>query len=1081
MITIRVWGGNSLTVGTSDSRVGEVLFAEGLTNNSGSASINASENISFDQTLNISGGKTTVDTLKNISITSNDTYTASTGDDSGALYTNGDGFDVSLNAAGKISIIQNGSSYAVNMQGGDSAGTVLAEAGGLLDIQGHVSATANQRETSTLTLVGHSGVKINTGDENHQLINASLRVGEKAKIVVKDSQSLSIVGNEEFGVLVGRTNNDNTGSADSQGAGWAEISVTDQFNIVSNYEDSIGIAIYSMGSSADISASNIGITAGKLAIDLSAVDNGNQDAHLIVRATNGNIVLEAASGVFVNTHTDNNNPWDLDLKAEGSSDRTGIISISATGSSGYALMNQNDAASRLEARVIQLTSSGKGLVHHGFSYADKQNDNHAVSSLNADQISISAKNEAILTESDEDITNSLNEISLSANSLLSLSSTESSVIGVEDVIADSKTTVSLSSQGTMVLSSKSTSSSVISVKGFDYGNSETTDSQGTTVSLRAKQIVLQSADLNSTAIDASGSKTKVSVVAEGGTEQSVVQGNVYAHGGAQVDISLADGIFEGATNNQEPQEAEGTINISLGTTTNARSGSSARWNVTQNSNLNTLVLNDAVLNLGWRDAQDLNGYKSLKSEYFGAAQGETGGSGDLHFNIDLAQESSGSLDFIDAGRVSGVYTGHVQFDNPQDLADKLYTEHYLIRQEEGSMTVSDPDGKPMSGAGMLSQWTWKFLPDSQKDPTGEITQDDLLGLGNVSNGEAGDWILARVPSEPTDPDVPEIEDNLTLGTSTAQALAYLADLEDLRKRIGEVRYGAQAGVWAKAFSKQDRVESSVGRGFKQEAYGINVGVDALVGKTESSAWLLGGAFRYSRADQEGLAAGGNATGDLNEYSIKAYATWMHERGSYADLVLQAGRYEQELHGMDNTGLGKSEADYDTWGFGASVEIGHMFSLSNGADDRRWFNHWFIEPQLELSYFYSKGQDYHTSTGLSVDQDDADFLTGRAGLVIGKKFNYGTPDDLDRRFFQIAVIGGVKHEFLGGDQTIRYTGVDGVRISARADDIAGTRFYYGLNADWQVGQNWRVFAQFDREEGDGYTKDYDVSLGLKYSF
>lgn len=183
---------------------------------------------------------------------------------------------------------------------------------------------------------------------------------------MKDSQSLSIVGNEEFGVLVGRTNNDNTGSADSQGAGWAEISVTDQFNIVSNYEDSIGIAIYSMGSSADISASNIGITAGKLAIDLSAVDNGNQDAHLIVRATNGNIVLEAASGVFVNTHTDNNNPWDLDLKAEGSSDRTGIISISATGSSGYALMNQNDAASRLEARVIQLTSSGKGLVHHGF-------------------------------------------------------------------------------------------------------------------------------------------------------------------------------------------------------------------------------------------------------------------------------------------------------------------------------------------------------------------------------------------------------------------------------------------------------------------------------------------------------------------------------------------------------------------------------------------------------------------------------------------------------------------------------------------------------------------------------------------
>ena len=208
---------------------------------------------------------------------------------------------------------------------------------------------------------------------------------------------------------------------------------------------------------------------------------------------------------------------------------------------------------------------------------------------------------------------------------------------------------------------------------------------------------------------------------------------------------------------------------------------------------------------------------------------------------------------------------------------------------------------------------------------------------------------------------------------------------------------------------------------------------------------------------------------------------MHEKGSYADFVLQAGRYEQEIDGLDNTGTGMSHADYGTWGFGASVEVGHMFSFGEETDDRRWFNHWFVEPQLELSYFHAKGADYSTSTGLKVSQDNADFLTGRAGLVIGKKFSYGSIDDLDRRYFQIAVIGGVKHEFLGGDQTIRYTGVDGVRCAARADDIAGTRFYYGLNADWQMSDDWRLYAQIDREEGDHYTKDYDVSVGLKYSF
>ena len=256
--------------------------------------------------------------------------------------------------------------------------------------------------------------------------------------------------------------------------------------------------------------------------------------------------------------------------------------------------------------------------------------------------------------------------------------------------------------------------------------------------------------------------------------------------------------------------------------------------------------------------------------------------------------------------------------------------------------------------------------------------------------------------------------------------------------------------------------------------------DVLVHADEDSAWLLGGAFRYSDADQKGLGSG-YTTGTLQEYSGKLYATWMHDKGSYADFVLQAGRYEQELEGFDNTGMDKSKANYGTWGFGASVEVGHMFSFDGGVDDRRWFNHWFVEPQLQLSYFLAKGADYTTSTELKVDQGNADFLTGRAGFVLGKKFNYGTVDDLDRRYFQVALLGGVKHEFLSGDQTISYTGVDGAKASVHAGDIDGTRFYYGVNCDWQVTDNFRLYAQASREEGDRYTKDYDISIGGKLLF
>ena len=158
----------------------------------------------------------------------------------------------------------------------------------------------------------------------------------------------------------------------------------------------------------------------------------------------------------------------------------------------------------------------------------------------------------------------------------------------------------------------------------------------------------------------------------------------------------------------------------------------------------------------------------------------------------------------------------------------------------------------------------------------------------------------------------------------------------------------------------------------------------------------------------------------------------------------------------------------------------MFSLLEVADDRQWYNHAFIEPQVQLSYFRAHGKDFHTSTGLGVSQADADFLTGRAGVVIGKKFSLGMADDLDKRYLQIGLTGGVKYEFLG-DQDIRVTGVDGASQRHKADEMDGVRYYYGVTADWQFTDDFRAYAQIEREESDNYTKDYDISVGLKYSF
>ena len=69
--------------------------------------------------------------------------------------------------------------------------------------------------------------------------------------------------------------------------------------------------------------------------------------------------------------------------------------------------------------------------------------------------------------------------------------------------------------------------------------------------------------------------------------------------------------------------------------------------------------------------------------------------------------------------------------------------------------------------------------------------------------------------------------------------------------------------------------------------------------------------------------------------------------------------------------------------------------------------------------------------------------------------------------------GVNHEFLG-DQ-IAY--INGFRMSS---DI-GTRFYYGLGVDWQARDDLRFYMQAEREHGHHFTRDYNISAGLKWEF
>ena len=564
---------------------------------------------------------------------------------------------------------------------------------------------------------------------------------------------------------------------------------------------------------------------------------------------------------------------------------------------------------------------------------------------------------------------------------------------------------------------------------------------------------------------------------ETGNHRLNTAGYMNADGGSIALRAGADSIMQ----HRAVIEGNGTFNMTL--------LDRAVWHMPHNNTLTNLAFEDGGsvdFDHDYNFTQDTPNFKNLTTTTL------SGKGGTLGMRIDMAKDADTVLandQIIVSGAATGEHKVAIDFVNGLSSIPegKTHSANWLISQGEGSnLTLTNKDGgNTFSGRGMVTVWSLGFVGENEKDKLDPDEGRAEVAENTTGSGQ-GNWYLIKhdVASPNPDPDPenpnpapdpepelpPEVADNLLLGTSAAQAMSFSKDDKTLRHRMGEVRYGTQDGSWVRVDAQKDRFET----GFKQKTYGLMVGYDSLTERKKGSVWLLGGAFRYANSDQEALATR-QVDGELEQYSVKMYGTWIHDKGSYADIVLQAGRFDQEVNGLDNVGTGTAKADYTTYGFGASVEVGHTFKFSQNAQTN---DHWFVEPQFQLSYFYAKGKDYTTSTGLRVEQGNADFLTGRAGAVFGKKFNLGSITD--PRYFQLAFTGGLNHEFMG-DQNIRYIGVDGASQTLKAHGINGTRLYYGLTADWQCTDMLRAYAYFEREEGDGYTQDYDINIGLKYLF
>lgn len=277
------------------------------------------------------------------------------------------------------------------------------------------------------------------------------------------------------------------------------------------------------------------------------------------------------------------------------------------------------------------------------------------------------------------------------------------------------------------------------------------------------------------------------------------------------------------------------------------------------------------------------------------------------------------------------------------------------------------------------------------------------------------------------------------------------EIDDMHRRVGELRdSSAQSnGLWTRVYhGKAEYGDQNVTNRYTAFQFGYD--------RQVQDGFWLGGAFSYTDGDNN--FDYGN--GDSNLYTFSGYGSWLFGNGVYLDLVGKVGRMKNAFDIRFNDI--KSTGDYHTNAASLSAEMGWRYFATE---------EFYLEPQVQMWYGHVFDADYHTSTGIKVENDSVDSLVGRVGMKMGYKDSQGRGGV----FFKASVL----HDW-EGDAKFRYSkGADVSRTLT--ESLGGTWYEYGLGADYNATDQVHLYADLEAGNGGEVDTDYRFNVGVRYAW
>ena len=530
---------------------------------------------------------------------------------------------------------------------------------------------------------------------------------------------------------------------------------------------------------------------------------------------------------------------------------------------------------------------------------------------------------------------------------------------------------------------------------------------------------------------------------------NVINGNLLAANTGKASVDVV-GVLNGRVDDYSItkdydniyQPVFSTSIIKEGTTTLNMSKNST-WNVTGQSWVTNLVMDNSVVNM--TDVNNTNtGNAITVGKISGTGTFNMSLNHDDYFNSDMLYIKSGTGTFnVDVDDVTGnfpltvdeklrfatVGNKDIKFDNVSIAGQGIYDLQMGVFNED--YKVDDTENESYNGKEL----------DKQKPGNENINKDFADGTN---------WYISGVKKQEETPSADVIVDMSRANYANA------VYMDRLNKRMGEMRYindEEDAGLWVRM--RHDRVGKDDAFKYKSNMY--EIGYDEKQ-DCDNGKRRVGVAIDYMHGDTTYSNVGGK--GEISRKGMWLYDTWLGDKGYYADYVAKWGHLanDYEIYNLKNGD--KITGDYDNNVFSLSAEYGRKKDMGSN---------WYIEPQAQLQYSYVTDADYRTTQGTDVSLDSIHSLIGRAGFRLGKD-----TDERSTIYFKADML----HEFLG-DQDIY--ACDKTGEMRKTYDNKGTWYDLGFGFATALNKDSYLYADFERSFGNDNDNTWQVNVGANWSF